>query len=1101
MISGNINRRIYYRTLPIFFFLFLLLHFFSSFAVADTMQYAYDDANRLIKVTYGNSTVIDYVYDGVGNRLFKTITPAGNPVNNPPFSPSIPVPGDSTTVIEQIAALFWTGGDPDAEDTVFYDIYFGTSTAPPLYMSGLSTASFASSILLQRGTTYYWKIISRDNHNVTAEGPVWSFTIDEDQDNDGIFNSRDNCRFIANSDQADLDNDGLGDLCDEDRDGDGVPELDEFGDNCPIVSNADQLNSDEDQYGDACDNCRFVANFDQQDTDADGVGDACDNCPTIANAEQLDTNGDGIGDACTAVHCVSSSTGLQLALTDAQTNGKYDIIMLQKGTYRVSENGNSTFLFTSSEDYALTILGGYGTGCSSRALDPDRTRLDGENILTSGVLRLTSTSAKQAPMSSLTVEGLTIIQGWSSSSGGGLYIQTDAGDIHIRDMVLSENATSTIYSSGGGLYVVSNKGNISLNRSIIAKNSVSYGYGAGAYIGGSYLAGKRTELVNSSFTDNLGAVAGGGLYVRGNDIILTNNTITHNEATGMYLYNDGSGGISRLHNNIIWGNVAEDLYISSLLAHAMNNNFDPEKFTGNPFASQANNRNFDPLFINPENGDYRLSYASPLRNIGNNAAPLLPEQDLEGDNRIVDAIVDIGADEWSPVIADFGASPAAGVPPLNVVFSDHSIGTLGPIVSWLWDLNNDGVIDSTQKTPSAALYAAPGSYSVRLSVTDGLGHTNSHIKRDYINVGSDTDGDGIIDKFDNCPSVVNPDQTDLDSDGVGDVCDSFVDILDESLLSVGLPAIGASDSSGTNLYDSTGTMKDGLTTTGNYIKYASKKFDALSFRSNIDSGAFKNLKLKLYVSALYNGVPQNVQVYGYTSGGSIPSATYLLFTLNIGWNTLDLTALLAPMKGYGFTKFRVAVPKNWVYVSEASFIPTPAGANHPPVAEANGPYSGVAGIAVSFSSTGSNDPDGAALTYLWNFGDGATASQANPSHAYPAAGTYSATLTVTDAQGASGSDTATVTISPPAPNQSPIANAGPDKTGAIRTNISFSGSGSYDPDGTISNYAWNFGDGTTGSGVSVTHKYTKTGIFTVTLTVTDNKGAASQDTATVTITR
>lgn len=80
-------------------------------------------------------------------------------------------------------------------------------------------------------------------------------------------------------------------------------------------------------------------------------------------------------------------------------------------------------------------------------------------------------------------------------------------------------------------------------------------------------------------------------------------------------------------------------------------------------------------------------------------------------------------------------------------------------------------------------------------------------------------------------------------------------------------------------------------------------------------------------------------------------------------------------------------------------------ANQPPTANANGPYSGVTGVAISFSSAGSSDPDGNTLSYAWDFGDGGSSSQANPSHAYAAAGSYVVTLSVTDADGAS--DTAT----------------------------------------------------------------------------------------------
>src|SRR5439155_8839538 len=85
-------------------------------------------------------------------------------------------------------------------------------------------------------------------------------------------------------------------------------------------------------------------------------------------------------------------------------------------------------------------------------------------------------------------------------------------------------------------------------------------------------------------------------------------------------------------------------------------------------------------------------------------------------------------------------------------------------------------------------------------------------------------------------------------------------------------------------------------------------------------------------------------------------------------------------------------------------------------------------------------------------------------------------------------------------NQSPVANSGGPYSGVIAQNLPFNGNGSFDPDGTISGYAWNFGDGGTGSGVSPTHTYASAGTYTVTLVVTDNLGAQTTATTTTSIT-
>jgi len=75
-------------------------------------------------------------------------------------------------------------------------------------------------------------------------------------------------------------------------------------------------------------------------------------------------------------------------------------------------------------------------------------------------------------------------------------------------------------------------------------------------------------------------------------------------------------------------------------------------------------------------------------------------------------------------------------------------------------------------------------------------------------------------------------------------------------------------------------------------------------------------------------------------------------------------------------------------------------------------------------------------------------------------------------------------------NQPPTAVISADPTsGTAPLAVAFNGSGSTDLDGTITSYAWNFGDGTTGTGVTVSHAYNVAGTFTVTLTVTDNGNA------------
>jgi PKD repeat protein len=178
----------------------------------------------------------------------------------------------------------------------------------------------------------------------------------------------------------------------------------------------------------------------------------------------------------------------------------------------------------------------------------------------------------------------------------------------------------------------------------------------------------------------------------------------------------------------------------------------------------------------------------------------------------------------------------------------------------------------------------------------------------------------------------------------------------------------------------------------------------------------------------------------------------------------------------------------------------PAPPNQPPTASfAYSPGSPILGAAVAFDASGSMDPDGAIVSYAWDFGDGASASGKTTSHAYATAGTYTVRLVVTDDDGATGTTTRSVVVTPPTPaNQPPTASfvysPGSPIAGAT---VAFDASGSMDPDGAIVSYAWDFGDGGTASGAAVTHAYAFTGTYPVRLAVTDNDGLTDTTTRSI----
>ncbi|HLE46623.1 MAG TPA: PKD domain-containing protein, partial [Thermoplasmata archaeon] len=145
------------------------------------------------------------------------------------------------------------------------------------------------------------------------------------------------------------------------------------------------------------------------------------------------------------------------------------------------------------------------------------------------------------------------------------------------------------------------------------------------------------------------------------------------------------------------------------------------------------------------------------------------------------------------------------------------------------------------------------------------------------------------------------------------------------------------------------------------------------------------------------------------------------------------------------------------------------------------------GAPVAFDASASNDPDGTIVSYSWDFGDTASGTGVTTSHAYAAPGTYRVVLTVVDNESYAGNMTTDLVVrSPPVP-QPPVASftATPARANPGDP-VAFDASASYDPDGSIVSYSWDFGDAASGTGVTPSHAYAAPGLYTVALTVVDN---------------
>ncbi len=131
------------------------------------------------------------------------------------------------------------------------------------------------------------------------------------------------------------------------------------------------------------------------------------------------------------------------------------------------------------------------------------------------------------------------------------------------------------------------------------------------------------------------------------------------------------------------------------------------------------------------------------------------------------------------------------------------------------------------------------------------------------------------------------------------------------------------------------------------------------------------------------------------------------------------------------------------------------------------------------------DLDGTIVAWQWDFGDGNTSNEQNPTHFYADNGVYIVNLTIFDNDGNNGSIEKEITVL----NTYPVANFTwvPEKPTDIEE-VTFNASSSYDIDGMIVNYTWDFGDGSIAYGMEVKHSYDDNGVYEITLTVMDDDG-------------
>ncbi|MEM6342586.1 MAG: PKD domain-containing protein [Bacteroidota bacterium] len=410
------------------------------------------------------------------------------------------------------------------------------------------------------------------------------------------------------------------------------------------------------------------------------------------------------------------------------------------------------------------------------------------------------------------------------------------------------------------------------------------------------------------------------------------------------------------------------------------------------------------------------------------------------------------------VNANFTANQTSGCAPLSVSFTDLSTG---PIQQWLWDFGNG---NTSRFDDVIATYTNPGTYTVSLTVVDtvnGLSSTKTEVA--YITVFSEPSADFTADQTSGCaPLTVN--FSDASTQGDGAIVSYSWDFGDGSL------GTGANPS---HTYLSAGDYTVTLIVTDvNGCSDTRIQNDLISITdvANVSFNGSPRTACAAPITVSFNSTVAPAGSYTYlwdfgdgsTSSAPNPNHTYTVD----GDYTVSLT--ITDVNGCSET----------VSVDDYILI------NNPNADFTSLSNSVCTGRPVSFINNSSG-----ADSYTWNFGDGNTSTQTNPTHTYSTPGTYSVSLTANNSAGCSDThiETNYITV-----NVSPAASFTATNNIGCQTPllVNFSDQSI----GNIIAWSWDFGNGAISSAPNPTSTYTNAGNYTVSLTVTSADGCETTET-------
>jgi PKD repeat protein len=443
----------------------------------------------------------------------------------------------------------------------------------------------------------------------------------------------------------------------------------------------------------------------------------------------------------------------------------------------------------------------------------------------------------------------------------------------------------------------------------------------------------------------------------------------------------------------------------------------------------------------------------------------------------------------NPPSPSFKWAQTSFAPSLKVQFTDTSSDVEGPLVAWYWEFGDNQTADV--QNPEH-IYASAGTYLVVLTVTDSGGLQVSGTIQITVNPpGNNPPIANFSFSQQNRKLVI--DFTDTSADTDGEIATWSWNFGDNSSDTVQNPS---------HTYLTAGIYQVTLTVT--------------------DSGGKSgSITKNVIVNPLINQSPSISNITGtqtsfkplickFNETSSDPDGFITRWDWNFGDGrtfTTSNSELKNPTNTYLFPgTYTVSLTvtddglpdgtNKKTATSSIQFVVEPPPANQPPVALFSINANNLLAPATIIFTDLSTDTDGQIVSWLWEFEPGSTlfynsqTYQKTVSHTFSRSGTYPVRLTVTD----DGNLKNTYILDVVVKNNAPVAiiSAFPNPV-LSKTQVNFFGNTSYDSDGNITKYAWNFGDGTIISQGRTTesHIYSKPGTYQASLTVTDNTGDTS----------